>query len=230
MRIIFFYCLVFILASCSSNKSNPGPPVVPQAAILTLPEQNAICVSGNVISVTQSSIQFNWQAAANTDNYVVSAKNLLTGDSVSVSSTQPQATITLTRNTPYSWYVISKTNTNSNTAKSVVWKFYNSGDGVTSYAPFPADNLNPATGQYVTVPASGTITLIWVGSAVQNNIVGYDVYFGTSLSPPLYQKSVTESSVNNVPVTAATAYYWKVVTHDSNNNTSTSDVVQFNTN
>jgi hypothetical protein len=221
-----------LLVSCGGSKKAddviPTPPA-PQAATLVFPAQNAVCISGSVLSASQSTIQFQWNSGANADNYVVVTKNLLTGDSLATAAGGTNANLTLSRNTPYSWYVISKSSQGSSTAKSATWKFYNAGAGITTYAPFPADDLNPAEGQAITVPSSGQISLSWKGSSVDNDIVDYDIYFGTAASPPLYKSHNTAQSIGSVPAVSKSTYYWKIVTRDSNNNTSTSDVIEFTT-
>ncbi len=225
--------LGLLFAGCSGTKKsdNISPtPLLPMAATLVFPAQNAICVSGAVISASQSTIQFQWNNSANSDRYIVVTKNLLTGDTLATSAGTNSADVTVSRNTPYSWYIISKSNQSSSTAKSDTWKFYNSGAGITTYAPFPADNLSPAAGHTITVPSSGKISLSWQGSSVDNDIVDYDIYFGTATSPPLYQSHNTSQNISNISANSKTTYYWKIVTRDSNNNSSTSDVVEFMTN
>jgi hypothetical protein len=222
---------LLLLTGCGSKKPDPKPEVKPPvAAELVFPAQNSTCISGDVISATQSSVVLKWKAAQNTESYDVTIKNLLTAEITTQSSTVSQVTVTLARNTPYSWYVTSKSSAIATTTNSNVWKFYNSGDGLISYAPFPADSLSPASGLYITMPATGAIKLSWQGSDTDNDIVDYDVYFGKTASPVLYKKNVTTTSLDGVPIVVKTQYYWKVVTRDSKNNTSTSAVVQFNTN
>jgi len=234
MRYSFFAIgFALLMAGCAGSKKSDNivpPAPVPTAATLVFPAQNAVCVSGSVLSAAQSTIQFQWNNGANSDSYVVITKNLLTGDSLATTTAGASADVTLSRNTPYSWYVVSKSNRSSSTAKSATWKFYNAGAGITTYAPFPADNLKPADGQLVPMPVSGQITLSWQGTSVDNDIVDYDIYFGTSASPPLYKSHQTAKSIGAVTVASKTTYYWKIITRDSNNNTSTSDIVEFATN
>lgn len=234
MRNSFFtIALSLLIVGCSGSKKsdNVSPtPLLPKAATLVFPTQDAVCVSGSVISASQSTIQFQWNNSGNSDSYIVVTKNLLTSDTLATSTVINNANITVSRNTPYSWYIISKSNQSSSTAKSETWKFYNSGAGITTYAPFPADHLSPASGSDVNVPSSGKISLSWTGSSVANDIVDYDIYFGTTASVPLYKSHVTSEIINNVTVVSQTTYYWKIVTRDSNNNTSTSDLVEFTTN
>jgi hypothetical protein len=223
---------LLILASCggSSKQNNPTPiiPATPAKASLSLPAQNAVCTSGTIISATESSITFSWGVSGNTDSYDLSIKNLLTSAVTTQNTTQTQATVTLSRNTPYSWYIVSKSTQTTTTTQSDTWKFYNSGPGVVTYAPFPADITAPTFGQTVTGP---TVNLTWTGSdATPDQVASYDVYFGTTSSPAILKSTITDSFVNSVSVTANQTYYWKVVTRDINGNTSDSGLYQFTVN
>ncbi|OOQ56475.1 fibronectin type III domain-containing protein [Mucilaginibacter pedocola] len=225
------FLFLLALASCGGNKGEePTPaPKAPVAAQLVFPAQNSTCISGDITSATQSTVTLKWNAAANADSYAIVIKNLLTNETQTLSATAVQVAASLKRNTPYSWYVTSKSGVVTGTADSETWKFYNAGEGISAYAPFPADNLLPGSGASVTVPASGNITLSWKGSDTDNDIAGYDVYFGTTNAPALLKANVSTESVTDVAVTAGIKYYWKVLTRDSKGNTSTSGLVEFTT-
>ncbi len=229
-RYILIIAGVVLLAACG-KKPIPVPAGIPapDKVVLTFPAQNAACTTGNIISASQSSITFTWNASANTDSYVVWVKNLLNQTVSNQNTTTPSLTITLQRNTPYSWFVVSKSTATPDTTKSDVWKFYNAGPGTLTYAPFPADITSPTLNQTVTATA-GTINLVWKGSSIDNDITGYDVYFGTAATPPLFKSNVTDMFLNNVAVTSGTTYYWKIVTKDLIGNTSDSGVFQFKVN
>jgi len=225
---IFLFALIVILEACGGKKPNTVTPAqTPSKAVLAAPAQNGVCITGTVVSNTQSSVTFIWNASDNTDSYDVTVKNLLTNTATTQNTTQTQLTVTLTRGTPYSWYVVSKSSKVSTTTQSDTWKFYNSGQGVVTYAPFPADITAPTFGQVV---STATVNLTWTGSSVSNNIANYDVYFGTTNTPPLLKSAITDNFVNNVSLTSKTTYYWKVVTRDANGNTSDSELFQFSTN
>ena len=227
MKKIFLLFMIIFLASCSKDSA---PTVVsPDKATLTFPAQNQLCTNGSVISTTQSSIIFTWNASANTDSYELDIKNLLTNTTATQTVTTNQATVTLLRNTPYSWFVVSKSVSTTATSQSDTWKFYNAGLGTISYAPFPAAIISPTYAQNVTA-SGGKLNLTWTGSDVDNDIVGYDVYLGTSATPALLQSNIANMFLNNVSVTSGTTYYWQVVTKDSQGNTSASDVYLFKVN
>lgn len=226
--IIIFTVLIAVLAYSGCGKKGSDPVLTaPDKVSLTFPAQNAACTTGAIISASQSAITFTWNSAARTTSYDIIVKNLLTGAITTESTASNQLPLILLRNTPYAWYVISKSTQVSETAQSETWKFYNSGPGILSHPPFPADLLSPAVGQKI--PA-GTTKLAWLGADTDNDIAGYDVYLGTTASPPLLKQNVTDMFINSVTVTAGTTYCWKVVTKDAQGNSSDSGIFQFTVN
>lgn len=222
--------LLIALVSCGKKNSNPAPTIpAPEKATLVFPALNAACTAGTIISSTQSTIIFNWNASANTNSYDLTIKNLLTGVSNTQNASTNQLSVTLLRNTPYSWYVVSKSNATTSTNQSDVWKFYNSGPGTVSYPPFPATISAPG---FAEILGSGNrvINLVWVGTDVDKDIVSYDVFFGTSNTPALLKSNIADQYLNNVSVSSQTTYYWKVITKDSQGNTSDSGLYQFSIN
>jgi hypothetical protein len=217
--------MIVLITGCGGKQDTPTPP--PGKATLTFPAQNSVCTTGTVLSDTLSSITFTWTASTNTDSYEVDIINLLTNSLKTQTVNTNQISVNLTRNTPFSWYIVSKSNKVSNTAQSDVWKFYNSGLGVSSHPPFPADLTSPGFGQNVSASAFGTVNLTWTGSDVDNDIIGYDLYFGTTSAPPVFITNIPNMYSNSVNVVSGKTYYWKVVTKDSQGNTSDSDVYQF---
>jgi hypothetical protein len=224
----FFLFSAFIIMSASCKKGGGSAPD-PGKAALSFPAQNSACTTGIILNNTQSSVAFTWAASDNTDSYEINIKNLLTNVVTTQTVSINQVAVTLLRNTPYSWYVVSKSGSSGTTTKSDIWKFYNAGLGTVSHPPFPADVVSPAFGSNITASA-GTINLSWLGSDVDNDIAGYDVYFGTSTTPPLSQSNITNMFLNGITVTSGTTYYWKVVTKDALGNTADSGLFQFKVN
>lgn len=217
-----------LLISCGGQKGDdPEPDTPPTAAVLLSPAQNSLCTTGAVVGANESAILFNWNASANTNSYDLTITNLLTAASTTQNFISNQAYLTLKRNTPYSWYVTSKSGSSSATARSDTWKFYNAGEGAVSYAPFPASITSPTYAQTVTASA-GAINLSWVGSSVAaSETLYYDIYLGTTTSPAVLKSNTTDSFLNNVQVTSKTTYYWKIVTKDAAGNASNSGLYQF---
>ena len=221
--------LIFVLIVCGCSKKSGPPPVKalpPEAAQLSAPDNNQPCITGTSVSDTTNSVTFSWQNAANADEYEIDVTNLLNNATLTKNTTNNFIDIVLLKSTPYSWQVVSKSTEATQTAKSDTWKFYNSGPAQTTFAPFPAELTAPLLGQQFQGQTS--ITLKWVGSAIENNISGYDVYWGKSSSPPFYQSTSGESIT--VKVTGNTIYYWQVITKDKSGNSSSSQIYKFSNN
>ena len=134
---------ILLLSSCSGDSSEnpPMPPtttVIPAAASLIFPENNTECNEGVIRSATESTVNFRWEAAENADTYQVNLRDLNTNEVRTLNSTSTNLDITLLRGNPYAWSVVSRTNSNSETAESAVSQFYNAGLPITNFAPFPA--------------------------------------------------------------------------------------------
>lgn len=224
--------LLLVLSACGGGggkKPNVTPASPPSAVTLTAPAQNTVCLTGQVISNTQSSVTFIWNASANTNSYDLLIKNLITSVTTTTNTTQTQSTVTLARGVPFSWHVVSKSNLISTTAESDTWKFYNSGPGTVTYAPFPAEITAPVYGAAV-ASNSGTVNLTWTGSSPGNLALTYDIYFGATTTPALLKGGVTDMFLNNVTVLTGTTYYWKVISKDAAGNTSDSGIYTFSVN
>lgn len=229
---VYSVITLFLLMACGGSESNtddtpPAPVVVaPSAATLVFPADNTECNEGVISSTdeTKSAVTFQWNDSENTDTYEVNLRNINTNISTKSNSTTNDATITIDRGTPYEWFVVSKANGTNETASSSKAKFYNQGPGIENYAPFPAEAINPARGS--TIASATTVNLQWAASDIDDDIVGYSVFFGTEINPTT-ELGTTEESNLDAPITSGATYYWRVVTTDSQNNTSTSEIFEF---
>lgn len=236
MKKSFIYLIVGIICfpcifGCGSgggddNPTPPDPVVIdpPGVATLVFPNENSECTEGTNLTSTESDVTFNWNDGTNTDSYQLYLKNLDTQASSNYTSSISQLTLTILRGTPYSWYVVSK-NSGTKTAQSTTWKFYNAGNAISSHAPFPAELVSPDMGTSLSA-STNNVTLQWKGSDIDNDIVGYDVLFETA-NPPTNNQGTTSETNISVNITSGTTYYWRIITSDSQNNTSESEVFQF---
>jgi hypothetical protein len=220
-RILGLLVILFIV-SCSKKDQAPAPGM----ATLIAPLKDQPCLTGTVLSATESTVAFAWATSQNTTSYDITIKNLLTQTENTQSVSTNKASVKLLRNTPYAWYITSKSSKTTAVTKSDTWKFYNAGAGIVTYAPFPAEITSPAFGAIINAGTS-TVNLTWKGSSVSSNIVAYDVYFGPANNPAMFRNHITDSFVNNVTVGANTTYYWRVVTIDANGNISDSGTYNF---
>jgi hypothetical protein len=222
------FLLIVLTAGCgkSSGGGNIIPPPAPGKALLQLPAKDAVCTTGTIVTDSTSAITFTWKAATHADSYDLAVKNLFTGITATQNTTALKLVVTLSRNTPYSWSIISRSKQSTDTGQSNTWKFYSSGPGAAAYAPFPAAITSPVFGASITATA-GNVNLTWTGSDVDGDITGYDIYLGTQTNPAKIRNGVTDMFLNDVAVQTGKLYYWKVVTKDSKGNTSNSGIYQF---
>lgn len=224
--IVVMICGV-LLIGCGKKDQQPSEVLAPAKSTLILPAQNSACITGAEVSVTESAVTFNWLKADNTDSYDVSVKNLQDGSVFEKTVNTNSADFTLKKNTPYSWHVTSKANGTTATAVSDTWRFYNTGPGVTSFAPFPATIINPLYNEALS-SQTGKVTLSWEGSDIDDDIKFYTVYLGTDRNAlPILKEGIADMFFKNVSVVIKTTYYWKVITTDSRGNTSDSGLYQF---
>ena len=227
-----FLAIGITLFNCSSGGGDtdpePTPVIPPTAATLVFPLNNSECTQGTNGTSTQSTVTFDWSDAANTDSYQLVLKNLLTQSITNYNSNVSELDITLAKGTPFSWHIISKSNSTTQTAQSSTWKFYNAGNAISSYAPFPAELVAPNMGTAFDSSVTN-VTLDWEGSDIDNDITEYDILFDTS-SPPTTKTNTTASSSLNATVQSGNTYYWRIITRDSQNNSSQSEIFQFKIN
>jgi hypothetical protein len=228
--VILMMLLMFIV-SCGGDDSSDGGeepiPNAPSKATLIFPEANSECTEGSSKTATESTIQFKWNPGLHANSYKLDLKDLNTGVVTSYLSTGTSISLKLKRANPYSWSIISKSNLSTKTATSLVWKFFNAGEGVTSYVPFPAELVSPLIGAIV---ENTVVSLDWLGSDVDGDIESYDVYFGETDNPVKIETAITESILNTVPVVSGKKYYWKIDTKDEVGNVSESDLFNFSVN
>lgn len=240
IKLIFGIALLILTLGC--GKSDPPapepvpsiPPVVPPPAngtttkaTLLAPTKNEVCYAGVVQSSTVSKVSFKWTAGQSVESYTIKVTNLNTGNSfIQTPLTTNETEMSLARNTPYSWSVQTKSkNNNGEIFESEIWKFFNAGEGITKYAPYPAELIFPAKKQSVT-PSAGTVTLSWQTDDPDGDVANYDVYLGTLLSPALVL-SKSPSNTYRTSVNSGSKYYWKIVSRDAYGYTSESDLFEF---
>lgn len=219
-----------LLVSCGGGDSpggEPDPEPVPDPIAVTLvfPENNTECNEGEILSADQSRVIFQWNASQNTDSYEVSLTNLNTNTISNTISNTNEASIILQRATPYEWTVTSRANGTNQTASSAAWRFYNAGEAVSNYAPFPATAIFPERGS--TLANAGAITLSWETSDIDNDLASYDIYLEENNSGQQVLVGTTAENNLDINVSASSVYHWQVVSLDVVGNSSVSEVFQF---
>lgn len=235
----FFIFVTLFFISCGGEGGDdiiinpPAPPVEtvdpPSQASLSRPTNNEVCEEGTSVSETQSSVNFQWTAGSNTDNYDLRITNLNSNQVINQSNiTTTNKLVTLTKGIPYSWKVTSKRNGTSQTSDSSTWKFYLSSEGISSYPPYPSTLVSPTSGHSFSSDTT-EVELQWEGSHPENLSLTYDLYIDTTdgLQDPDSSNQNLSGISKSVEVSSGNSYYWRVKATDSNNNSSYSIIYSF---
>jgi len=215
---------LFLLILCIGCRKDPEP--LPAKAVLLLPRNNEICADGVIISASRTKILFKWEASKNSDSYVLSIKNLESGQISSHSTDKTQLELELDRNLAYSWFISSKNNKVSQEVSSDLWKFYNPAPAQTSFSPFPAELTAPRYGEVIPL-STATVTLRWSATDPDGDIDSYDVYLGNTSVPVLFRSGLKTAVLADLVLDRNKTYYWKIITRDTKGNRSNSDVYVF---
>ena len=218
--------VLFFLVACQADTDLPSLVLNPTEVSLVFPENNSICTEGSVLSDTESEVTFEWSKAVTGDSYLVRLTDLSTGTTENIQSDALQMPIVLKRGNPYSWRVVTLMNASGNSAESETGSFYNAGPGVDSYVPFPATILSPEMAE--TFPANtSSVNLSWTGADLDNDILNYDVYFGTVSPPNLFLENYVENRLEDISVQSGNTYYWRILTRDTQGNASKTVIFTF---
>ncbi|MBE3136381.1 MAG: hypothetical protein IMZ43_03170 [Thermoplasmata archaeon] len=96
----------------------------------------------------------------------------------------------------------------------------------TNSEPYEPNNPSPANNSS---DVSIDSDLSWSGGDPDNDSVTYDLYFGTSPTPPLLAENILEASYDPGTLLYETTYYWKIRAIDSNGASTEGPVWTFTT-
>lgn len=242
-QLLYITLISLFLVACSGGEPGetptPQPQVkIPTAASLVSPANNTECNQGNIISTDLSSVLFQWNPSENTNTYTLKVTNLNTNTVQEQSSSNTSLSMALKRGTPFSWKVVSKSNSTTQTAESGTFRFFNAGAPVENHTPFPAEAVSPSRGATLTGVTS--ITIEWESSDIDNDLAAHTVQLlGSSEvldqvdfdneTTVTYQTTTTQS-INEVVVEAGKIYYWQVKSQDEVGNSATSEIFEFRVN
>ena len=223
MRAIILVLFSVLLMGCK-KKSAPKPP---EAATLVFPIKDSECTTGLDLNEETSEIEFKWMASDHTESYELRVTNLNTNITQTLNTKTISGKLPIAKGEPFSWLVRSRNTKVSETASSSTWHFYNAGY-LSTHPPFPAQLVSPQNGTSLFKDINNEIILEWSAADVDNDIIGFDIYFSTE-NPPLDLIASPTSTKRNevVSVSSNTIYYWRVITRDGEGNTSQSGVFSF---
>ncbi len=228
VKIIFSIFSIISLLSCSNSDDNAETPqvVTPGEASLVAPAKDDTCIMGTIVNATESEFEFAWNAGQNATGYTINLTDLKSGNTTTITATETKRIVRLLQNNPYSWSVTSRASGSEETSTSPVWKFYNVGQGIANYAPYPAAITSPQNLETLT---GLTTTIEWVGTDADNDIASYDVFLGTTNPPTDTLGNTTNMSIASGNLSLGTTYYLQVVTNDTFGNKTKSVVTKFTT-
>ncbi|MCX2719877.1 hypothetical protein [Lentiprolixibacter aurantiacus] len=227
LKILLVALVMIVITSCGRDKDLEELVLLePTSVELTFPNNNSVCVTGEIISESISRVTFTWNPAEVGETYQLTLTNLITEISQQFETGTNEISLEIARGVPFSWFVSTFLGGSPTEAISETFYFYNAGEGLSGYIPFPALLLSPEPGS-VLPPNQNTLSLSWSSSDLDDDIVDYDIYFGVQDPPALYQEQLSETVLNNVPVNNGTTYYCRIITRDSQANESASDIYQF---
>ena len=222
--------IVLIATACGGGGGGDDSPTIPEnrapAVVnqLIYPSVDLLCIN--------NTITFQWDASTDPDGNQVRYKITIALDrnlnniveQATVSSTSQ--TVTLQKGAAYYWNIIA-TDGQDDAPPSITNAFYTEGVGISNYAPFTAALNSPEIDAFLN---SGTINLSWTGGDTNTgDTLTYDLFFGETTDPPLFQTDLTNQNFDVSTETGKT-YYWKVDTTDDSGVKAIGQIWVFNTN
>ena len=207
-------------------------PISDKMTNLTYPLNNESCNEGvtNADDASKSDITFEWEFSADAISYELVLNDVTNKTIQSYTSTEKSLDATIYKGATYSWYIItsytSQDNTGATTTSTEISDthyFYSLGEAIESYVPYPSRLTSPENSSVL--KNKETVQLSWSGSHPDGEIVSYEVYYGTSTVPELYE--TTSSQTLTVSLESNKTYYWSIVAIDANGNSSTSQLFGF---
>jgi len=213
------FCLLIL--SCSKGGSGEGEPQPdsspdgpnsennpPEVPLLIFPNEDELCIDPE--------LKFEWTDSDDPDKDTVtyrlqiSTNRSFTEIIENGVVTETNITLTMEVGQDYYWRVQAIDSKNSQSEYSKVRAFYVKGDPISNHIPYIPSLISPLIGSKVT---SASVVLEWQGSDIDNDPLSYDVYFGNSEKPELYQSGVKQNSIE-VSVSPNQPYYWKINVKD----------------
>ena len=213
--------IIILVGGCSGKDDNPVIPPVnrpPDAPVNLFPRHHATAqpldmyVEWRCSDPDQDSLHYDvYFGKTDPPELVVSKTSALRYD-----------TDSLDYESTYNWRVIAYDGVDSTISN--MWNFATL--PLPNQPPFTPSNPLPVDGA---VDQSYTVNLNWEGSDPENDILSYDVYFGSDNPPPLVNSGQRSSSYDLDTLGFHETYYWKIVATDDNDNTTVGGIWSFTT-
>ena len=215
------YTSLFVLILILSCKE-PIPD--PEQAVLINPENNNACLFSNS-NTSFADVEFSWTESKYTDNYDLLIQNKITNENKLKTTNLTTSQVTLERGVPYSWYVISKSDSSENIALSEIRNFYLEAESQLAHIPFPAKLIYPLNGSILN--SVNIVSFQWEGYDLDGDIESYDLIIENASNGEeiKYEKILIQAL--DIELQKGNVYLWKIITRDKENNISTSVTSNF---
>lgn len=205
-RLSFFLLVAFLVMLVGCNKKPTEPEnVAPNAPSSPTPSNGAVDQSIN--------IDLSWTGGDPDGDKVTYDVYFGTSSPPPSVSTEQTATSydpgNLNHNIKYYWKIVAKDEHGAKKEGSI-WAFTTIAE--TNNPPNEPSSPSPTDGA---IDQLTNVNLSWTGGDPDGDPVTYDVYFGTSSSPPLVSSDQSATTYDPGNLNYSTHYYWKIVAKDS---------------
>ena len=199
------------MIACSSD-DDTTTSLVPEAPILTSPQNNLLC--------TSNIVDFAWGKSEDLDGQVLSYQiqiatdtqfsTLITDQIVS----ETYATYSLEKGKAYYWRVKALDNDNNESDYSINWNFYTEADAIENHLPLMPSLIAPLLN---TSMDNTSVLLEWSCSDPDNDSLTYDIYYGTSSDVSMIASGSSLDSYNLTNLNSG-KHYWRIDAIDTHKN------------
>ena len=210
------YCYSVSAYDAIGNESRQSSQVCVTTLVCPTPGTASSPSPSDGATGISTSPTLSWAATSSTDSYDVYFGTSTTPPLVGNVTSASYPLSGLNPGTVYHWKVVAK-NSCGNSTFGPVWSF-------TTGCPTPGTASSPSPSDGAT-GISTSPTLSWAATSSTDS---YDVYFGTSTTPPLVG-NVTSASYPLSGLSPGTLYYWKVVAKNGCGNSTSGSVWSFTT-
>ncbi len=166
-----------------------------------------------------NALVFQWNVSSDPDSDAVTYQIQISKDNqfsqidYTNSSQTPNKSVSLEKGVRYYWRVKAIDSKNLSSEYSTVYQFYTEGIGLVNHLPFVPSLIKP---DLSSVTKASSVVLEWNASDVDvNDILSYDVYFGTTNPPTLKVSSAQNTKTYTQALNVAATYYWRVDVKDN---------------
>lgn len=218
MRLKILYSIIPLLIFSCTPSSPPDEEEEPVGTLNQAPEKPVLDWPTNNMICAEDSLEFKWDPSSDPEGDSVSYyiqistdsqfSSIYVQESVAVSSID----INLNPTQNYFWRVKAKDNNQNESPFSDVWTLSTDGASSVNNLPSTPEYISPTLGETM---SSGNIELSWNSTDDDGDSLVYDLYFGTTEEPEIFQENLQSNTFDLSSLSSGT-YYWKIVVKDNN--------------